>query len=129
MKKYPAFFLIPALCILWLIFSVCIAAASEEDAETEIEDTLTLTLDKILEQSDQQALEDLLSDSGLPDSVTFFNLVRGLMTGRIPFQLEEIRTYVTDLFFFRDPQPETDGAADSFDCALLGSLFQFYPRV
>ena len=99
MKKYPAFFLLPALCILWLIFSVCIAAASEEDAETEIEDTLTLTLDKILEQSDQQALEDLLSDSGLPDSVTFFNLVRGLMTGRIPFQLEEIRTYVTDLFF------------------------------
>ena len=99
MKKYPALFLLFLLCILWLLFSLCIASAAEALFEKESEDTLELTLNGILEQSDQQALDDLVSNTGLPRSVTFSGLVRGLMTGRIPFQPETVRTYVTDLFF------------------------------
>ena len=99
MKKYPALFLLFLLCILWLLFSLCIASAAEALFEKESEDTLELTLDGILEQSDQQALDDLVSNTGLPHSVTFSGLVRSLMTGRIPFQPETVRTYVTDLFF------------------------------
>ena len=99
MKKYPTLFLFFLLCILWLLFSPSIASAAEALFEKESEDTLELTLDGILEQSDQQALDDLLSNTGLPRSVTFSGLVRGLMTGRIPFQPETVRTYVTDLFF------------------------------
>ena len=99
MKKYPTLFLFFLLCILWLFFSPSIASAAEALSEKESEDTLELTLDGILEQSDQQALDDLLSNTGLPRSVTFSGLVRGLMTGRIPFQPETVRTYVTDLFF------------------------------
>ena len=99
MKKYPALFLLFLLCILWLLFSLCIASAAEALFEKDSEDTLELTLDGILEQSDQQALDDLVSNTGLPRSVTFSGLVRSLMTGRIPFQPETVRTYVTDLFF------------------------------
>ena len=99
MKKYPTLFLFFLLCILWLLFSPCIASAAEALSEKESEDTLELTLDGILEQSNQRALDDLLSNTSLPRSVTFSGLVRGLMTGRIPFQPETVRTYVTDLFF------------------------------
>lgn len=99
MKKYPALSLIFFIFVVWMLFSVCIAAASEGTSEKEKEDLLELTLDEILEQSDQQALDDLLSGIDLPKSVTFYGLVRGLMTGHIPFETEAVRTYVTDLFF------------------------------
>lgn len=74
MKKYPALFLLFLLCILWLLFSLCIASAAEALFEKESEDTLELTLNGILEQSDQQALDDLVSNTGLPRSVTFSGL-------------------------------------------------------
>lgn len=89
------------LFFLIFVFSLSggfMAEAAEESTEKVSCAEPEQILDVFLENTDQNAIKELLTETSIPDSVSFSALIRALLTGHFPFKAEEIRTYVTDLF-------------------------------